>query len=134
SAMPRRRRRAPLLAWRQTLRRCGTSWRQRSHRNAIIVPTACKNFAPPLLVKSRRFAPIALINSVLHAYENGEQDHHHDDRKDAQYERHRQLSGQAVGLLLGARHALVAHIVAVDAQRLGQARAELLRLLEECCE
>ncbi len=38
-----------------------------------------------------------------------------------------ELGRQAVGLLLGARQPLVAHVVGIDAQRVGDARAELAR-------
>src|SRR5215212_8407390 len=54
-----------------------------------------------------------------------------DDREDAQDERHRELGREAVGLFLGNRHPLMAHVVAVDPKRLGKARSQLLGLLQQ---
>ena len=41
------------------------------------------------------------------------------------------LAGKRMRLLLGKRHALVAHFVGEDAQRAGQAGAEFLGLLQQ---
>src|SRR3954468_24338458 len=83
--------------------------------------------------ETRRFAALlrmrTSIRPDLQPHEDRQQDHDDHHRKDAERQRHGELGGQAVGLLLRARHPLVAHVIGIDAQRLGQGRAEFLGLL-----
>src|SRR5580704_10476869 len=66
-----------------------------------------------------------------HAHDDRAQDDHEQHREDADHHRNGELGGQAVGLLLGPRQSLVAHVVAVDAQRIADAGAELVGLLDQ---
>src|SRR5919106_2848922 len=84
--------------------------------------------------KSRRAMGWLGIDSETAQFEPHEGRQHDDDhehREYAQHQRHGELCRQAVGLLLGARQPLVAHVVAVDAKRLGHAGAEFFGLLQK---
>src|SRR5712692_5817835 len=52
-----------------------------------------------------------------------QQDHHEQDWENADHHRQGEPDRQAVSLFLGAREPLVAHVVAVDPKRIGDARA-----------
>src|SRR5262249_39070283 len=124
----------PLCAPQAQLQRTDAS--QEAYRMMVNSPSpAClagRAAAAGLIPISRPRAPRpGSKHPELEADVDRQHDYDDDHREDAQDERDRQLGGQAVGLLLGDRHALVAHVVAVDAERVGQARSELLRLLQQ---
>ena len=67
----------------------------------------------------------------MEAHDNGQQNDHKQDREDADHHRHRQLGRQGIGFFLGAREPLVAHIIAIYAHCVSDARPEIDRLVDQ---
>jgi hypothetical protein len=64
----------------------------------------------------------------VESHDHRQQDDYEDRREDADHHRHRQLGRQRIGLFLGPREPLVAHVVAIDPQGIGDAGAQVDRL------
>lgn len=78
--------------------------------------------------------PASEIASDMEADDHRKENDHEQNRKYANHHWDRQLGWQRVGFLLGAREPLVPHIVAVNAHRISDARAQVNRLVDQCRE
>src|SRR6266849_3030097 len=82
-----------------------------------------------MIYKPRRRANSKV--SEVEAHEDRQHDHDEDHGKNADHHRQREFCWKAVGFFLSARETLVAHVVAVDPERVGDARTKLFGLLNE---
>jgi len=71
------------------------------------------------------------IPSDVQAHDHRQQNDHEQHREDADHHRHGQLGRQRISSFLGPREPLVAHVIAVDAHCVGNARPEIDRLVDQ---